>query len=172
MYGLGGFVFLVFLWAIRKDLGSLWRRQLDTPSSTNFNPIEIVPPYDVNKDRVRKLTLSDRYFIPFRLSDTPPKGWRQMFFENWITREKASVFFEERELRLISELDGVERIFPGLKKAIETTNSDYLESRKQAEAKRREAEKQARAREEREVDLRQNISSTLKRLNNPTAADQ
>jgi len=172
MYGLGGVVFLVFLWAIRKDLGSLWRRRLDTPSSTNFNPIEIVPPYDVNKDRVRKLTLSDRYFIPFRLSDTPPKGWRQMFFENWTMREKASIFFEERELRLISELDGVEKIFPGLKKAIDTTNSDYLESRKQAEAKRREAEKQARAREDRESDLRENITSTLKRLSSTSAADQ
>jgi len=172
MYGLGGFVFLVFLWAIRKDLAALFQRQLDIASTTNFNPIEIVPPYDVNKDRVRKLTLSDRYFIPFRLSDTPPKGWTQMFFENWTTRGKASVVFEERELRLISELDGVEKIFPGLKKAIDTTNSEYLESRKQAEAKRREAEKQARAREERELDLKQHISSTLKRLNSPTAADQ
>ena len=91
-----------------------------------------------------------------------------MFFENWTTREKASVVFEERELRLISELDGVEKIFPGLKKAIDTTNFAYLESRKQAEAKRRESEKQARAGEERELDLKQHISSTLKRLNVPT----
>jgi len=171
MYGLGGLVFLVFLWAIRKDLWSLSQRQSDT-ASTNFKPIQIVPPYDVNKDRVRKLTLSDRYFIPFRLSDTPPKGWTRMFFENWTTRGKASVVFEGRELRLISELDGVEKIFPGLKEAIKEANFDYLESLKQAEAKRREAEKQARARDERELDLQQHISSTLKGLNVPTAADQ
>ena len=168
MLGLGGFVFLVFLWAIRKDLGSLFRRQLDIPSLTSFIPIEIVPPYDVNKERVRKLTLSDRYFMPFRLSDSPPKGWTRMFFKNWTTRGKASVVFEDRELRLLSELDGVENIFAGLKIAIDTTNCDYLELLKQVAAKRQEAEKQARAKEDRESDLKQNISSILKRLNVPT----
>ena len=140
MYALGGFVFLVFLWAIRKDLWSLFQRQFDMPSSTSFNPIEIVPPYHVNQERVRKLTLSDRYFIPFRLSDSPPKGWTRMFFKNWTTRQKASAVFKERELRLISKLDGVENIFPGLKKAIAMANSDYLESLKQAEAKKQQAE--------------------------------
>jgi len=168
MYGLGAFVFLVFLWVIRKDLGSLWRRQLDTPSSTAFTPIEIVPPYDVNKDRVRKLTLSDRYFIPFRLSDSPPNGWTRMFLKNWTTREKASAVFKDRELRLISRLDGVEKIFPDLKKAIGKTNLDYVESLKQAEAKMKEAQGQAKARTNGELDLRENISSTLKRLNIPT----
>lgn len=172
MYGLGGFVFLVFLWAIRKDLRSLFQRQFDMPSSTSFNPIEIVPPYDVNKGRVRKLTLSDRYFIPFRLSDSPTKGWTRMFFKNWTTRDKASVVFKGRELRLISRLDSVENIFPGLKKAIASANSEYLESLKQAEAKRREAEQQARARKDKESDLRENITSTLKRLNIPAASDQ
>jgi patatin-related protein len=169
MYGLGGFVFLVFLWVIRKDLGSLWQRQLDTPSSTAFTPIEIVPPYDVNKDRVRKLTLSDRYFIPFRLSDSPSKGWTRMFLKNWTTREKASAVFKDRELRLISTLDGVEKIFPDLKKAVGQTNLDYVESLKQAEAKMKQAQAQAKARTNGELDLRENISSTLKRLNIPTA---
>lgn len=172
MYGLGAFVFLVFLWAIRKDLRSLWRRRLVKPSLTTFNPIEMLPPYDVNKERVRKLNFSDRYFIPFRLSDSPPKGWTRMFFKNWTTRGKASVVFKDRELRLISRLDGVVEIFPGLKKAIEMANSDYLELLKQAESKKQEAEKQASAKKEREADLRQNISLTLKRLNSPTAADQ
>lgn len=164
MLGLGGFVFLVFLWVIRKDLRSLFRRQVDTPSSATFNPIEIVPPYDVNKDRVRKLTLSDRYFIPFRLSDSPSKDWTRMFLKNWTTREKASAVFKDRELRLTSRLDGVENIFPGLKKAITATNAEYLESLKQAETKKQEAEKQAKARTNGELDLRQNISSILKRL--------
>jgi patatin-related protein len=172
MYGLGSFVFLVFLWAIRKDLWSLFQRQADTPSSTTFNPIEIVPPYDVNNERVRKLTLSDRYFIPFRLSDSPPKGWTRMFFNNWTTRGKASAVFKERELRLISELDGVEKTFPDLKKAIATTNDDYLDSLKQAETKRQKSKKQARAKKDSELELRQNITSTLKRLNNQAAADQ
>jgi len=171
MYGLGGFVFLVFLWAIRKDVWSLFQRQFDIPSSTSFNPIEIVAPYHVNQERVRKLTLSDRYFIPFRLSDSPPKGWTRMFFNNWTTRQKASAVFKGRELRLISKLDGVENIFPGLKKAIATANSEYLESLKQAEAKKQQAADQARARKDRESDLRQDITSTLKRLNIP-AADQ
>ena len=91
-----------------------------------------------------------------------------MFFRNWTTREKASVVFEDRELRLISELNGVENIFAGLKKAIDTTNCDYLELLKQAAAKRQEAERQARAKEDRDSDLKQNISSILKRLNVPT----
>jgi len=95
-----------------------------------------------------------------------------MFFENWTIREKASVFFEERELRLISELDGVEKIFPSLKKAIAKANTEYLESLKRAEAKRREAEQQARAKKDRESDLRENITSTLKRLSSTTPADQ
>ena len=171
MYGLGALVFLIFLWVIRKDLSSLFRRQLDMPSSTTFNSIEMLPPYEVNQERVRKLTLSDRYFIPFRLSDSPPRGWTRMFFNNWTAREKASVVFKDRELRLISELDGVENIFAGLKKAFDTTNVDYLESLKQAAAKKQKAEEQAKAKMNGELDLRQNIASTLKRLNNP-AADQ
>lgn len=171
MYALGGVVFLIFLWVIRKDLRSLFQRQDDIPLATNFSAIEIVPPYDVNKERVRKLTFSDRYFIPFRLSGSPTKGWTRMFFKNWTTRENASAVIKERELRLFSKLNDVEKIFPDLKKAIATTNKEYLESLKQSEAKRREAEQQAKAKEDKELELRQTISSTLKRLNR-TAADQ
>jgi patatin-related protein len=165
--GLGGFVFLVFLWAIRKDLRALWQRQVDNSLSTNFNPIEIVPPYDVNKDRVRKLTLSNRYVIPFRLSDIPPKGWKRLFWKKWTTKQKSSVVFNENELRLISRLNEVENIFPGLKKAVAMANSDYLESLKQAEAKKRQSEEKANVRKERELGLRQKISSTLEKLNSP-----
>jgi patatin-related protein len=168
MLGLGGFVFLIFLWVIRKDLRALWQRQLDTSSSsTTFNPIEIVQPYDVNKDRVRKLTLSNRYFIPFRLSDTPPKGWTRMFWKNWTTKQKSSAVFHENELRLISRLDDVAEIFPGLKTAVTRANVDYGESLKQANAKKRQAEEEAQLRKELELCLRQNITSTLEKLNSP-----
>jgi len=94
-----------------------------------------------------------------------------MFFKNWTTRQKASVVFNERELRLISRLEGVENMFPGLKKAIAMANSKYLESLKQAETKKQQAQDQARAKTDRESDLRQSISSTLKRLST-TPADQ
>jgi hypothetical protein len=166
MLGLGGFVFLVFLWAIRKDLR--WQRQVDNSSSTTFNPIEIVPPYDVNKDRVRKLTLSNRYFIPFRLSDTPPTGWTRMFWKNWTTRQKSSVVFNENELRLISRLNAVESIFPGLKNAVASANAEYLKSLKETETKKRQGEEKAKTRKDIELCLRQNISSTLEKLNSPT----
>lgn len=166
--GLGGVVFLIFLWTIRKDLRAMWQRQLDNPSSTTFNPIEIVPPYDVNRDRVRKLTLSNRYFIPFRLSEIPPRDWIRMFWKNWRTRQKASVVFNENELRLISRLNDVENIFPGLKKAVVLANADYLESLKQADAKKQHAKEQAKVKREKEVGLRQNIRATLEKLNNPT----
>ena len=167
MLGLGVFVFLVFLWAIRKDLRSPWQR-LDIPSSPNFNPIEIMPPYDVNKDRVRKLTFSNRYFIPFRLSDTPPKSWTRMFRERWPTEQKASVVFNENELRLISKLSDVEKIFTGLKEAVAMANSDYLYSLKGEEAKKRQAEEKAKVRKERELRLRENIRSTLENLKSST----
>jgi hypothetical protein len=167
--GLGGFVFLVFLWAIRKDLRSLWRRQLSRPSSTNFNSIEIVPPYDVNKNRVRKLRLRNRYFIPFRLSDNPPDGWTGMFRKKWTTDKKASVAFNQNELRLTCRLDDVEKIFPGLKNAVSLTNTEYLESLKEAETKMRQREEKAKTKKETELLLRQNISSTLEKLNNPSA---
>ncbi len=169
MLGLGGFVFIVFLWAIRRDLRSLWQRQqLDTSSSTNFNPIEIVPPYDVNKDRVRKLTLSDRYVIPFRLSDTPPKGWTRLFWRKWTTKQKASVAFTENELRLTSGLNDVANIFPGLKNAIAMANDDYRKFLEQAGAKQRQAEEKAKEKKDKELGSRETISSTLKKLNNST----
>ena len=168
MYGLGGFVFLVFLWAIRKDVRALWHRPLDKSSSTTFNPIEIVPPYDVNKERVRKLTLSNRYFIPFRLSGSPPKDWTRMFQKHWTTRQKASVVFRENELRLISKLEDVGTIFPGLKTAIASANAEYLKSLEQAQAKSREAEEKAKMRKQTEERSKQNISSTLEKLNSPT----
>jgi hypothetical protein len=165
--GLGGFVFLVFLWAIRKDLRSPWQRQLDRPSSTNFNSIEIVPPYDVNKNRVRKLRLSSRYQIPFRLSDTPPDGWTRMFRKKWITNQKASVVFDENELRLLCRLDDVEKIFPGLKNAVVLTNTEYLKFLEEAETKMQRGEEKAKAKIETELRLRENISSTLEKLNSP-----
>jgi len=163
MLGLGGVVFLLFLWAIRKDLRSLW--QVDKSSSTTFNPIGIVPPYDVNKERVRKLTLGNRYFIPFRLSGSPPKDWTRMFQKHWITRQNASVVFRENELRLISRLEDVGTIFPGLKDAIDKANAEYLESLEQAQAQSREVEEKAKLRKETEERLKQTISSTLEKLN-------
>jgi patatin-related protein len=166
MYGLGGFVFLIFLWAIRRDLRSPWR-QLDSPSSTTFHKIELMPPYDVNKDRVHKLTLSKRYLIPFRLSEIPPKGWIRMFRKNWTTTQKASVVFKDSELRLISQLNDIENIFPGLKNAVDTTNTKYIESLKQLEAKQRQAEEKVRVKKEKEHGLRENIRLTLKNLNSP-----
>jgi patatin-related protein len=169
MLVLGAFVFVVFLWAIRRDLRAPWQRQFDNPLSTVFNPIEFVPPYDVNKERVRKLTFSDRYVIPFRLSDVPPKDWKRMFRKNWTTNHKASVVFDENELRLISRLNDVENIFPGLKKAVALTNSEYLESLKQAEAKMLKAQEQAKHEKEKELELRKNIGLTLEKLNSPTA---
>jgi patatin-related protein len=167
--GIGGLVFLIFLWTIRKDLRPSWLRRLDKPSSPTFNPIKIMPPYDVHKDRVRKLTLSNRYFIPFRLSDTPPKGWTRMFLKNWKkeTRQKGSAFFNESELRLISRLDHVNGIFPGLKEAVAGANSDYSKFLEQAERKRKAAEDKAKVAKERERRLRQDISSTLEKLNSP-----
>ena len=172
MYGLGVFVFLVFLWAIRKDLRALWHRQLDNLSSTNFHPIEIVQPYDVNKHRVRKLTLSDRYLIPFRLSDTPSKDWTRMFREKWTTNQKASVVFNENELRLISKLNEVKDIFPSLMKAVDLANIDYRKFREQVDEKRRQAAQKAKDRQERELRLRQNIGSTLENLNRPPVKDK
>ena len=166
--GLGGFVFLVFLWTIRKDLRALWQRQLDNPSSTNFSPIEIVPPYDVNRDRVRKATFSDRYVIPFRLSDTPAKGWTRIFRKEWTRKQKASVGFNENELRLISKLSDVENIFPDLQTAVATTNSQYVESLKQAEAAKQQAEEEGDKRKEKEFALRKDISSTLEKLKSTT----
>ena len=168
MYGLGGFVFLVFLWAIRKDLRSLWRRQVDNPASTNFSPIEIVPPYDVHKNRVRKLTFRNRYLIPFRLSDTPPKAWTRMFRKNWTTKQKAAVVFKESELRLVSKLNDVENIFPGLKDAVARANAEYVKFLEQVQAKNRQAAEAAKARREIELRLKQNISATLEKLNSPS----
>jgi patatin-related protein len=161
---LGGFVFLVFLWAIRRDLRPLWRRQLDQPLAAAFKSIEILPPYDVNKDRVRKLTLSNRYFIPLRLSDSPSKAWIQKFRKTWTTRLKASAVFKENELRLIAKLSEVENIFLSLKQAVATANSDYVKSLEQAEAKRRQIDEKARVRKDRELGLKENINTTLKRL--------
>ena len=128
-----------------------------------------MPPYDVNKDRVRKLTLSNRYFIPLRLSDTPPKGWTRLFWKNWTTRQKASAVFKESELRLIAKLSDVEKIFPGLKNAVTMANVEYLEFVEQAQAKNRQAEEETKGRKETELRLRQNISSTLEKLNSPSA---
>ena len=164
MLGFGGFVFLVFLWTIRKDLLSRWQRR---PSSPTFTPIEIMQPYDVNHDRVRKLTLSDRYLIPLRLSSTPPKDWTRMFRKNWTPKQKGSVFFKESELRLISKLNEVQNIFPSLQQAVAMANSDYPKFLEQAKAKKRQAEEKAKARKEKELRLRENISSTLKKLNSP-----
>jgi patatin-related protein len=163
--GLGGFVFLVFLWAIRKDLRTLWQRDLDRPSSANFNSIELVPPYNLNKNRVRKLRFSNRYSIPFRLSDNPPNGWTKMFREKWTSNPKASVAFDENELRLICKLDDVEKIFPGLKAAVAVANTDYLNSLKEAETKMKRGDEKAKARQETQLRLRENISSTLEKLN-------
>lgn len=165
MLGLSAVVFLVFLWAIRRDLRSSWQRRVENPSSPIFNPIEIVPPYDAYKERVRKLNLSSRYFIPFRLSDTPPKDWTRMFRKNWTTKPKGSAFFKERELQLISKLNDLDTIFVGLKEAIRATNSDYVKSLEQAKTKKQDAEDKAKARRDEEVRLRQNISSTLEKLN-------
>ena len=166
---LSAVVFLVFLWTIRKDLRSPWRRQLDNPAPPTFNRIELVPPYDVYEDRVRKLTLSKRYAIPFRLSDTPPKGWTRRFRKNWKPARKASAVFKDHEVQVICKLDAVKEIFPSLQEAIDTTNAAYIESLAQAEAKRQEAVAAAQAREEKELRLRENIRSTLKNLNSTTA---
>jgi hypothetical protein len=111
--------------------------------------------------------LSDRYFIPFRLSDTPPNGWTRKFRKYWTTKQKASVLFNDNELRLISRLNDVENILPSLKNAVALANSDYLDFVKETEEKKRQAEKKAKARKERELVLRQNISSTLEKLNSP-----
>jgi patatin-related protein len=165
MYGLGGFVFLVFLWAIRKDLASLWQRQPDKPSLPAFNRIQIMRPYDANKERVRKLTLSNRYFIPFRLSDSPANGWTRMFRKHWTTKHKASVVFSENELRLISRLNEVENIFPGLVKAVDMANDDYLKWLEQVKAKNLQAENKAEARKQIDRDLRKQIGKTLNKLN-------
>ena len=165
--GLGGFVFLVFLWAIRRDLRSPWPRS-DRPLSTNFTPIEIVPPYDVNKNRVRKRKMSNRYLLPFRLSDTPPDGWTRVFRKQWTTNQKASVVFDANELRLICGLEDVEKIFPGLKNAVTLANKEYLKSLKEAETKMQQGQAKAKARMETELRLRENISSTLEKLNSPS----
>ena len=90
-----------------------------------------------------------------------------MFRKNWTTKQKCSVVFNENELRLISNLNDVENIFPDLKKTVTMANSSYLDSLKQAEAKKRQAQEKAKQREEKELGLRQNISSTLKKLNSP-----
>jgi hypothetical protein len=47
-------------------------------------------------------------------------------------------------------------------------NVEYLEFLEQAQAKSRQAEEEAKARKEIELRLRQNISSTLEKLNSPT----
>ena len=162
--GVGFVVFLIFLWTIRKDLRALVQREPNYSPSTSFNPIEIVQPYDVNKGRVRKLRLSDRYFIPFRLSDTPPKGWKRLFWKKWTPGQKASVVFNENELRLISRMTEVQSIFPGLQKAVALANDEYAEFLKQAKAKKQQAKDKANERRDREYSLRENIHSTLKKL--------
>jgi patatin-related protein len=165
-----GFVFLVFLWTIRKDLRYPWRRQVDNPAPPPaFNRIDLVPPYDVYEERVRKLTLSNRYSIPFRLSETPPKGWTRMFRKNWKPTPKASAVFREREVRLICKLNDVDKVFAGLKQAIDTTNAAYIASLEQAETKRLQAIAKANERKDNERRLRENIRSTLKNLNSTTA---
>jgi len=87
-----------------------------------------------------------------------------MFQKHWTTRQKASVTFEENELRLISKLEDVETIFPGLKNAVESANAEYLKSIEQAQAKNREAEEKAKLRKQTEERAKQNISSTLEKL--------
>jgi len=120
------------------------------------------------KNRVRKLTLSDRYLIPFRLSDTPPTRWTREFRKHWTTKLKASVLFNDNELRLISKLDDVESIFPGLENAIAVANLDYRKFLEGTETKTRQTKEKAEKRKARDLALRQEISSTLDKLNSPT----
>lgn len=107
-------------------------------SKRQFEPIRMT---GCSEESVKK-NGSEKYRIPFCLSDKPVRGWEEIFYQLWKSRCKensersAKARVRKNELVLTSPLGDVEFHFANLRADINAANEQYREHLQQKNEKR------------------------------------